>query len=67
MVPLQKVEWEMGSPQPSQKVEMLLGFLGYVAGVEGTSEVLCNANTKEFCALDALHRGSIDVHWRVFS
>lgn len=51
--------WKMGFPQPSQKVEMLLGFLGNEASVEGPGDVLCQLDTKEFGALDYLHGGDI--------
>lgn len=51
----------MGSPQPSQKAETLLGFLSYGACVVGPGEVLCHVNTKEFGPLDDLYKGSIDV------
>uniref|UniRef100_A0A3P8QSG5 Sulfide:quinone oxidoreductase, mitochondrial n=1 Tax=Astatotilapia calliptera TaxID=8154 RepID=A0A3P8QSG5_ASTCA len=57
----------MGFPQLPQEVEALLGLLGYGAGVEEPGEVLCQVNTKEFGALDNLHRGSINVKWTVIS
>lgn len=46
---------------------MLLGLLSYEAGVEGPGEVFHQVTTKEFCALDDLHRGSIDVKCTVIS
>lgn len=51
----------MGFRQPSQKADVLLSFLGYVAGVESTEEVLSKVNTKECNALDNLHKASLDV------
>lgn len=50
---------------PSQKLETMLGFLCYGAGLEGTREVLCQMSTKEFGALDHLHQGSVDVQWGI--
>lgn len=50
---------------PFAKVQMLLGFLGYRAGVEGPGEFLSQVNTKEFGSLDDLYRGAIDVQQRV--
>lgn len=47
-------------------LEMLLGFLGYRT-VEGPGNVLCHVKTKNFGTLDYVHRGSIDIGWRVFT
>ncbi|KAK3506656.1 hypothetical protein QTP70_012932 [Hemibagrus guttatus] len=47
--------WKMSLSQPSQEVKTLLDFLGDGAGVERSSEVLCQVNTEEFGALDNLH------------
>ncbi|XP_051996094.1 uncharacterized protein LOC127653445 isoform X3 [Xyrauchen texanus] len=55
--------WEMCFPQPSKKVETLLGFLGNRASVEGPGEVLRQVNTKECGALGDLHRGADYCHY----
>ncbi|KAI4886561.1 hypothetical protein NFI96_005076, partial [Prochilodus magdalenae] len=56
--------WEMCLPQPSQEVEMLLGFLGYGAGVEGPdtdwhTEPFTNDNSPS-ALLALLHQSSSD-------
>ncbi|KAK3535966.1 hypothetical protein QTP70_022859 [Hemibagrus guttatus] len=61
----QDKRWKMSLPQPSQEVETLLGLHGDGAGVERPGEVLRQVNTEEFGALDDLHFGPVDVHWRM--
>lgn len=51
----------MGFPQSLQSVEMLLGVLSYGTGVEGPGEILRQVESKEFGALDDLHRRYINV------
>ena len=55
--------WEVGSPQPSQKEEMLLGFLYGGVGVEGSGYVLQQVDNEEFGVLHNLCRGAVDVQW----
>jgi len=50
-----------------KKIEKLPGFLGNRAGVEGSGEILCQVNTKEFSALDDLRRCSAESGHSVLS
>lgn len=52
--------WEIGFPHSLQKWTPLSIF-GYGADVKGLGEVLCQVNTGKCCALDDLHRVSVDV------